>query len=333
MGTDSRARAAVVGLGYLGKFHVDKYMALPSAELVAVVDIEEARAREFGERLGVKWTTDYTDLPRLGVTCASVVTPTSTHAEIACWLLDHGIDTMVEKPLAATPEDARRIEKSAAQNGRILQVGHLERFNPAFRKMKEFLSQPRFFEVRRISPFSGRGADVDVISDLMIHDLDIVAHLVDRPVKRVSAVGVPVLTPRCDIANARIEFEGGAVANITASRVSFKSERSLRVFQPEVYMVLDFEKKHLKIYQLNRGEGEGVTPKITIHEQAVSEGDALGDEVKAFVETVLTRSNPPVSGEDGVRAVELAALVREEAQRTEAEVNEGLSEPKHLDVV
>ncbi len=308
-------RAAVIGVGYLGAFHAEKYHRSEKSELVAVVDVREARAQEIAEKFGCKALTDYRQLLQLGVQCVSLASDTSVHFEVALWLLENGIDVLVEKPIAVTADEARVLILAAEANGRLLQVGHLERFNPAFRAVERVLTEPRFFEARRIAPFTGRGSDVDVVLDLMIHDIDIIAHLVGKPLLKVDAIGTPVLTDTIDIANARLTFEGGAVANVTASRVAFKSERTLRIFQPDVYISLDFGQKKIKIYEKSEEPGaiqlpgSGDLPKIKVTEQPVEERDALFDEIESFIDCVATRSKPLVSGVDGMRALEMVEKI------------------------
>jgi len=304
-------KAAVVGVGYLGSFHAEKYARSERAELVAVVDVDASKAGKLAERLGTKALEDFRELADLGVQCASVAADTAQHYRIASWLLENGIDVLVEKPMATTTAEAQELIRIAQKNGRLLQVGHLERFNPAFRAMEQLLTRPRFFEARRISPFAGRGHDVDVVLDLMIHDIDIISHLVGRPLLKVDAIGVPVLTSNVDIANARLTFEGGAVANVTASRVSFKSERSMRIFQPDVYIVLDYGNKKLKMYSKSGTAAPGALPQISIAEHDVEERDALADQIESFLSCVDSRKAPLVSGEDGLRALELADRIRE----------------------
>jgi len=302
-------RCAVIGAGYLGKYHAEKLSRMSNAELVAVVDIQPAAAAELAGRFKALAITDYRKLPELGVQCATIVTTTSTHFEIANWLLQNGIDVLVEKPMAANVQQARNMLEVAREYGRILQVGHLERFNPAFTAMEEAINNPRFFEVRRIAEFTGRGIDVDVVLDLMIHDIDIVAHLVGRPIVRVEALGMPILTESVDIANARLTFEGGAVANVTASRAAFKSERTIRVFQSDAYLSMDYGKKKLKIYTKTGRKTMLGYPEVNVREVPVKELDALERELQSFVNCVQTRSQPLVTGEDGLRAMELAALI------------------------
>lgn len=305
-------KSAVVGVGYLGRFHAEKYAASTNTELVAVVDANFERAQAVASAVGAIPLSDFRQLPSLGVQCASVASDTVTHFEISSWLLSNGIDVLVEKPVTTTEAEARSLIQIARENDRVLQVGHLERFNPAVRAMKRVLSQPMFFEVRRIAPFKSRGHDVDVVLDLMIHDIDIVSHLVSRPLERVEAVGVPVLTNTVDIANARLRFEGGAIANFTASRAAFKTERTIRIFQPNVYIALDYAAKNLRIYT-KTGDVDAVTglPQIAIEEHQVGEQDALEQEVEAFLGCVVSRAVPEVSGFDGLRALELAARIQQ----------------------
>lgn len=304
-------RTAVVGVGYLGTFHAEKMYRSKQAELVAVVDTAADRAKECAKRFKCKALTDYRELPALGVQAVSVVSNTSTHHEVAAFLLANGIDVLVEKPMTVTAAEGRELIELAHRESRVLQVGHLERFNPAFRAMKRVLSRPYFFEMRRIAQFVGRGHDVDVVRDLMIHDIDIISHLVGRPLERVEAIGVPVLTNSVDVANARLTFEGGAIANVTASRAAFKSERSIRVFQPDLYISLDFAAKKLKVYQRGEGTDRFGFPKISVEEHRVEERDALEHEIESFLNAVATRSEPEVTGEDGLRALELVERIHE----------------------
>ncbi len=303
-------KSAVVGVGYLGQYHAEKYYRSNHTELTAVCDVDGERVRQFGKKYRTKPLTDYRELPALGVTAASVVTPTSTHFEIVSFLLERGVDVLVEKPMTRTVEEAEQLIDLARTHGRILQVGHLERFNPAFRSLAGVLNRPWFFEVRRIAPFAGRGIDVDVVMDLMIHDIDIVSYLVKSSVARIEAIGIPVLTDSVDIANARLTFENGAIANVTASRAALKSERTIRIFQPDLYISVDFEKKRMKIYERGHGDTLSGFPKIVSREHKVRETDALADEVESFLDAVRTRRAPEVTGEDGLRAIKLAEAIQ-----------------------
>jgi predicted dehydrogenase len=298
----------VVGVGYLGSFHAQKYAALEAAKLVGVVDTNVDRAREVAAKLGVAAFVDYQEL--LGrVQCVSVAVPTQTHYEVTKAFLKHGIDVLVEKPIAASIVEARELVQLAQENGRILQVGHLERFNPAIRALDGVLNEPKFIECHRLSPFLDRGTDVDVVLDLMIHDIDVIASLVRSPVNRVEAIGVPVLTNKPDIANARITFANGCIANVTSSRVSLKRERKIRFFQPDAYISIDYDQKRAQVY--HKPEKGGRWQDIRAEMIEMKEGDALADEVASFLEVVGKRSRPVVSGEEGLRALEIASMISE----------------------
>ncbi len=301
---EGRLRAAVVGVGYLGKFHAEKYAADPDVELVAVVDSDRARAAEIAARHGCEAETDLRAL--FGrVDCASVAVPTPLHRSLGVGLLEAGIDVLVEKPIAATLDEARELVAAAEAQGRILQVGHLERFNPAIRALDGVLTRPRFVECHRLAPFVERGTDVDVVLDLMIHDLDVILSMVRSEVATVEAVGVPVITTSPDIANARLRFEDGAIANVTASRVSLKRERKLRIFQPDAYISVDYGERRVRVCR--RGQAPaGMLAPIEVEEREVVEADPLEEEVRAFLEAVRMREPPLVSGREGLKAVELA---------------------------
>jgi predicted dehydrogenase len=304
----SRLRAAVVGVGYLGRFHAAKYAAHPDVDLVAVVDLDETRAAAVAQEFGTVALTDHRRLAGR-VDCASVAVPTQDHFAVTNDLLGAGVDVLVEKPLTTGIAQGRALVELAGRAARVLQVGHLERFNPALVALEGLIREPRFIECHRLAPFSERGTDVDVVLDLMIHDLDVILSMTRSPLRSVEAVGVPVLTPTVDIANARLRFENGCIANVTSSRVSLKRERKLRIFQPDTYVAIDFgEQKALVCRRLCDASGE---PTLTVEEREVPEGDALESEIDAFVRAVARREPPPVSGIDGLRALEVAELVRE----------------------
>ncbi len=299
-------RAAVVGVGHLGTFHAEKYAVAPGCTLVAVADIDLERAEALAARLGCRAVRDVREV--LGeIDCASVAVPTLFHAEVANSLLDAGIDCLVEKPLARDTAEGRALVERARAGGCLLQVGHLERFNPALIRLATTITKPRFIECHRLAPFTPRGADVDVVRDLMIHDLDLISLLVGRPVERIDAVGVKILTSRVDLANARLRFEGGGVANITASRVSAKRERKLRIFQSDAYLAFDLADANVKVAR--RRLGENGEPVIEWQEHDLAAGDALAAEIHAFLASVRTRSRPAVPGEDGVAALELCERI------------------------
>jgi predicted dehydrogenase len=303
-----RLRAAVVGVGYLGRFHAEKYAANAGATLVAVVDVDAARARAVGAELGVEALTDYRAL--LGrIDCASIAVPTQYHCAVASELMKAGVDVLVEKPLTPSVQEGKSLVELAKRHGRVLQVGHLERFNPAIRALEGVVKQPRFIECHRLAPFTERGTDVDVVLDLMIHDLDVIMSMIDSPIRSVEAVGVPVLTNSVDIANARLRFANGSIANVTASRVSLKRERKLRIFQPDAYLSVDYGERRVLICR--REAGPDGQPALSIEEREVPEGDALEAEVDAFLHAVRAREAPAVSGLDGLRALEVAEVVRE----------------------
>ena len=304
-------RAAVIGIGYLGRFHADKYKAHPAAELVAVVDTDCERARSVANALGVEAATDYRALAGR-IDCASVAVPTQEHHAVASELLTAGIDVLVEKPLTSTVLEGKTLVELAARGGRVLQVGHLERFNPAIRALHGLVHEPRFIECNRLAPFIERGTDVDVVLDLMIHDLDVILSMVGSSVRSVEAVGVPVLTSSVDIANARLRFANGCIANLTASRVSFKRERKLRIFQADAYFSVDYSDRRVRVCR--REEGADGQPALTLEDHEVEEGDALEEEIDAFLRAVRERHTPPVTGWDGLRALEVAHVIRESVE-------------------
>jgi len=317
MGAGLKIPVGVVGVGYAGRHHAEKYAASEKAALIGVADIDRARAEEVGKRLRVSSTTDYREL--LGrVRCVSVAVPTRLHYEVSREFLGAGIDVLVEKPMAATLDQGREIVALAREKGCVLQVGHLERFNPAIHRLEGVIRDPRFVECHRLAPFVERGTDVDVVLDLMIHDIDIIASLVRSEVKRVDAVGVAVLTDKPDIANARITFSNGCIANVTSSRVSVKRERKIRFFQMDAYISIDYDQKRAQIYRKpEKGAGW-----LSIRAETVEmkEGDALADEINSFLESVRTRALPLVSGEEGLRALEIAAMISERLSQPAAEL-------------
>jgi predicted dehydrogenase len=300
-------RTAVIGVGYLGKFHADKYALLPHSELIAVVDTDMALCSTIANQLSVQALTDYREL--LGqVDAVSIAVPTQKHYEIAKTCLENNIHVLLEKPITVTVEEAQTLITLAKQNKCVLQVGHLERFNAAIVTLinEGILSKPQFIESNRIAPFKLRGVDVNVVLDLMIHDIDIIQTLVNSPIKNVVASGSPVLSKEIDIANARIQFENGAVANVTASRVSLKSERTMRIFQPDSYITVDFQKTALKIYRKGTAEMFPGIPEILSEERIFQDNDPIRDEISAFINAISTRTPPIVSGEEGKRALETA---------------------------
>ena len=298
--------SGVVGVGYLGKFHAEKYASSSKAKLIGIVDIDELRVNEIGAALAAPAYTDYRNL--FGrVRCVSIAVPTRLHYQVARDFIDAGIDVLVEKPLTASIAEARELVAAAQKKNVLLQVGHLERFNPAIRRLEGVIREPKFVECHRLAPFVERGTDVDVVLDLMIHDIDVIASLVRAPTERVEAVGVPVLTERPDIANARIKFANGCIANITASRVSLKRERKIRFFQADAYISIDYDQRRAQIfYKPAAGAGWLDIRTETVE---IKEGDALADEIDSFLECVRTRQHPLVGGAEGLRALEIASMI------------------------
>jgi predicted dehydrogenase len=303
-----KIRTAVIGVGYLGRFHAQKYATLPGSLLVGVSDTQERSRDAVAAELGVTAYADYRDL--LGkVDAVSVVTHTPSHYEIAAEFLRHGVHVLVEKPMTETLEQAQALIDLAAAQKKVLQVGHLERFNAAILAAEPYLRAPRFLECQRLAPFKERGTDVNVVLDLMIHDIDIVQSIVKSPIVSIDAIGTPVFSDQVDIANARIRFANGCVANTTASRVSLKTERKLRIFQDDAYLSMDLQQKILTVI---RKQVPGAPPSplpVTIEEQNLEQGDALKAEIESFLDCVRTGSAPVVSGEDGLRALETALRI------------------------
>jgi predicted dehydrogenase len=303
-------RCAVVGAGYLGRFHAQKYAALAGCTLAGIADPSpEARATLAAE-LGVPVHADHREL--LGrVDAVSVATPTALHHPIARDFLLAGAHVLVEKPITTTAPEARELIALAAANRKVLQVGHLERFNPVIVAVAGELRKPRFIESNRLAPFKARGTDVSVVLDLMIHDIDLIEHIVQSPIASIDAIGAPVFTDEIDIANARIRFENGCVADVTASRISMKSERKLRVFQADSYLSIDLQQKLLT--QVRRPDviAQGAMPAVAVEERSFEQGDALLAEIEAFVTAIRAGTRPVVSGEDGLRALETATRIAE----------------------
>lgn len=303
-----RIRTAVVGVGYLGQFHAEKYAQLAEAELVAVVDTDRTRVDEVAAKVGTSGFTDYREIIDR-VDAVSIVVPTHYHFPVAKAFLERGVHVLLEKPITTTVEEADELIRIADERQLVFQVGHLERFNPVVMALDNILTAPRFVESIRIAPFKPRGTDVNVVLDLMIHDIDIIQHIVDSPVKQINSIGAPVFTDEEDIANARIQFENGCVANVTASRISMKSERRMRIFQPDSYITVDFQNK--KLAQFRKGTGEMLpgVPNVIVDEQNFEPGDALKAEIASFLECIRTGATPVVSGRDGKRALETALLI------------------------
>ncbi len=296
----------VVGVGHLGKHHARLYAEDPDAELVAVVDSDRARAESIAAEFGCEAVTELSGIPER-VRAASIAVPTLHHCRVAVQLLQSGRDVLVEKPLTKDLDEADRILKAASGSGRLVMVGHTERFNPAVVALAKVVDRPRFFEIHRLAAFSTRSTDIDVVLDLMIHDLDLLLYLDGSDPVSVDAVGVAALTDKVDIANARIRFASGCVANLTASRISTEPVRRIRVFQDKTYLACDTAIRRVERYRLVAGDGG--RPDIRHDVLEVSQSEPLGNELKAFLDAVRRRTAPPVQGRDGRRAVELAYRV------------------------
>ncbi len=310
----SPLRAAVVGVGYLGRFHAQKYHQHPEVELAGVVDVDAARAAQVAAECQ---TTAYPDLAALldKVDLLSIVVPTQFHYAVARQCLEAGCHILLEKPITQTVEEAARLIELARSKQRVFQVGHLERFNPAVMALAGVLDNPQFIESHRLSAFKPRGTDVNVVLDLMIHDIDILLSMVPHELTTINSVGVPVLSEEVDIANARLQFANGCVANVTASRVSREPMRKMRIFQQDAYVSIDFQERKIAIYRKTPGaDSVPGLPNIAFKELAFDQGDPLRDEIHAFIDAVRFGREPLVSGEDGKRALEVAMRISRKLQ-------------------
>ena len=301
----AKVRTAVVGVGHQGKWHAEKFAALEDSDLVAVVDSDADRCGSLAEELNVKAITDFKDL--IGeVDAVSIASPTRSHFDIASTLLENGIHVLVEKPITTTLEEAEALVELAESRGLVLQVGHLERFNPAIMALGEYLRKPQFIESNRIAPYKPRSTDVSVVLDLMIHDIDLVHSVVGSPVFNLDATGGSIISNDIDIANARIKFENGCVANVTASRAGFKTERSLRVFQANAYFNVDMHNRTSTIYQ-KAGDGPVMSPDdISVDKQSYGASDALMVQSEAFLSSIAGGPPPLVTGRIGMQALKTA---------------------------
>lgn len=302
---DKKIKIGVIGVGSLGQWHARVYSELSSAELVGIYDLDTKRATEVAERYNTK---AYESIEQLmeEAEAASVVVPSHLHHDIACKLMQNNIHLLVEKPIAVTTAQAEAMVAAATAHGLILQVGHVERFNPVMKSLQKILTNPRFIEAHRLAPYPParkgacpRGTEVSVVLDLMIHDLEVILHLVKSPVKEIRAVGVPILSPSEDISNVRLLFENGCVANVTTSRVSPETMRKIRIFQEDAYISLDYQNQSGKIYR------KGLM-RIEQKEVEVEHGDALENELASFVECVRRKQEPVVDGKQATGALRLA---------------------------
>ncbi len=314
---------AVIGVGEHGRKHARQFLEVEGAHLVGVYDLGAERAREVAAELGVRAFASLDEA--LGTVAAvSVVIPTTDHAAVARRAFDRGVDILLEKPITRTVEEADDLIARAAAQGRILQVGHLERFNPGVVAAKAVTRGPLFFEIHRLGVFSPRSLDVDVVFDLMIHDLDLVLWMMNAPVADVRAVGLPILSDKVDIANARVEFENGTVANFTASRVSTERVRKFRYFQPNEYVSIDFTRRDVLVLSVDH---DGEVPCIGFRQLETEPREPLRAELEAFIESVRTRRGPLVGGPEGREALALAERVMSRIEEHAALVNVPLGRP------
>ena len=301
----SKIRVAVIGIGYLGEFHAEKYKANKNAELVAIVDTDRSRRDVVSKKLDVKSYSAYESIIN-EVDAVSIVVPTNLHYKVASYFISNNKHVLIEKPFASSVSEAKKLKKLASKRDIVLQVGHLERFNKAFVKLKNIVKNPVFIECNRISPFKIRGTEVNVIMDLMIHDLDIVMSLNNSNIKNIQANGASVLTNKTDIANARITFENGCVCNLSASRISEKIERKMRVFQKDSYFSLDYQDCELDSY---KKVISGKIKRIEKNKNNFINNDPLNEEIKSFIECIKKSKNPVIDAVDGIKALQYAIKI------------------------
>lgn len=298
-------QCAVVGVGYLGKFHADKYAVLPNVEFIAVCDSDTERAQEIAYKYNVPAYNNYKELVDK-VDAVSIASITPSHYEIAKFFLDNGIHVLVEKPITTSVIEAEELQKIAKKHKLVLQVGHLERFNPAFVTLKERLYKPLFIEAARFSPFKIRCTDVSVILDLMIHDIDLVLNMIDSPIQNIYAYGAPVLSDKIDIATANIEFANGCIATLKASRVSMQTKRKIQVFQPDSCLTCDLNEKTIAIYGKGKSKIKPFLPEIVSENISLENNDALYEELDAFIHSVSKKTIPLVTAEEATKALQVA---------------------------
>ena len=318
--SNRKRTVAVIGCGAFGRNHARVYHELQKSgegvTLAAVVDVDRSRAESLAGEFGCKAYSSVDELlAEGGVSAASVAVPTVHHAAVARQLMQAGVDVLIEKPLTSTLAEADEMIELAEREKRIVQVGHLERFNPAVQATLPLITKPMFFEVHRLSIFTPRSLDVDVVLDLMIHDLDAVLAFVKSPVKEIRAAGLPILSNKVDIANARVEFESGCIANFTASRVSTERVRKLRFFQPRQYISIDYGRQDVLVFSVGEGGGApSPNPNIKISKPAVVPEEPLHAEIRGFLDAVRSRKTPPVSLQDGRRALEVALEILDQIE-------------------
>ena len=298
-------RVGVIGVGYLGKFHTEKYAAMENVHLAGVADIDRSRAKAVAAEFNCRAFTDHRDL-LTEVDAVSIAVPTESHFDIGLDFLNHDVDVLIEKPMTTTLEQADELIHLAELKERILQIGHLERFNPAVLALKDIITLPMFIEVHRLSIFKDRSTDISVVLDLMIHDIDIILNIVKSNIKSIHAAGVPVICEHADIANVRLQFESGCVANVTASRISTKNQRKIRLFQKDTYVSVDFATREIVLIRRNNDQCDSLVPGTDFQKLSFSETDVLEDELRSYIHAVRTRNAPIVPGQAGRKALAVA---------------------------
>lgn len=317
-----RTRVGVVGTGYLGQYHAEKYAQMEGVDLVGIVDIDADRAAEIAQRHNTQACTDFRDL--IGrVDAVSIVTPTPLHFTIGKAMLEAGIHVLIEKPITTILAEAHALIDLAESRNLVLQVGHLERFNPAVLAVQDIINNPMFIESHRLSIYQGRSTDVSVVLDLMIHDIDIILNFVGSAVKSIHASGAAVVSDHCDIANARIEFESGCVANITASRISTKNQRKVRLFQKNAYIAVDFAKREIMHIEKTDAPNDALIPGMEVHQSSFADGDALESELRSFVDAVTDCHEPVVTGRMGYQALSVALDVMDQIDEAARRFGDG----------
>ncbi len=310
-----KLRVGVVGAGYLGRFHAEKYARMDDVELIGVVDINKSQAEDVAGRVNTKAYPNHQHL--FGkVDAVSIVVPTPAHFSIAKDFLENNIDVLIEKPMAETTEEADELIRFSKSKNLIIQVGHLERFNPAVVALQNIIKKPMFIESHRLSIYKDRCTDVSVVLDLMIHDIDIILNFVRSEITGIHAAGIPVISGQVDIANARLEFKSGCIANVTASRISTKNERKIRLFQKNAYISVDFANQGITVIQQNDNIEGGLIPGMEIKQLSFKKGDALEDELKSFVKAVRRREAPEVTGQMGRDALKIALSIMKQISDT-----------------
>jgi predicted dehydrogenase len=320
-----KLRVGVVGTGYLGQYHTEKYARMPDVELVGVADLNRPVAESVAQEFGTQAFFDHMDLLE-AVDAVSIVVPTSDHFAVSKDFLAHDVDVLIEKPMTTTLEEADELIEFADSKGLIIQVGHLERFNPAVVALRDIAKEPLFIESHRLSFYKERATDVSVVLDLMIHDIDIISNFVRSEIKNIHAAGIPVITDQVDIANARLEFANGCVANVTASRVSMKTERKIRLFQRDAYISVDFANHEITLVRQNEEIQDSLIPGMEIKQLQFAKGDALEDELKSFVQAVTHREVPEVNGQVGRDALKIALNVMDQIKSTNKRFLSALSD-------